>query len=89
MVDTATSLDLARYILSVHQDKPIYTINHYRIVIQFGEYVKLEGAEKSFKDIGKLLEFYENNRISPAFKNIGQRYTEDEFAKSQWFCAIL
>lgn len=68
-----------KYILSVYQEKPTKTIEHYKITIH--ECVRLEDKGKSFSNIAELLTFYENNRVSPAFKNIGQCYSEDEYER--------
>ena len=88
-----------RYILSVYQDIPTYTIKHYRITVERGD-IYIEGKKRYFDSIRELLAFYENNRIDPAFKTIGRQYAEDEYIQSlredeartqrkQRFCTVL
>ena len=82
--------DLNRcYVLSVYQKQmPDDIIKHFKIIIEYTGKYRIEGKEETFSDIVPLLEYYEKNRIDPAFKSIGQRYTEDIY-KLQEKCRQL
>lgn len=78
------------YILSVYQKSPTYAMKHFKIVIDYSGKKSIEKKQQKFDTIGELLTHYENSRLDPAFRNIGERYTEDDYAKAtQRKCVIL
>ena len=64
-----------RYMLSVYQNEPKELIKHFRLLIHRDsdgrKCVQIEGKEKSFRRMEQLLQYYEDNRIDPAFECIG------------------
>ncbi len=77
------------YILSVYQSRPTSTMKHFKIEKDGNGKYKIKRKELIFDTIEELLEHYENNSIDPALKNIGKKYTEDEYMESQCCCIIL
>ena len=71
------------YILTVYQEKPAEIIKHFRLRIDRG-LAQVEEKGMSFTNIWRLLNYYENHRIDPAFKNIGESYPEYEDSFSEY-----
>ena len=70
------------YMLTVFERRPPeHEVQHFKIIIQDDGKHRIEGKEKTFADIEELLEHYENNRIDPSFRTIGQNYTEEEYKR--------
>ena len=69
------------YVLTVFKEQtPEDVVMHLKIII-FGDrnQHKIEGKTNAFADIRTLLEHYEQNRIDPALRTIGTRYTLEDF----------
>lgn len=70
------------YILTVYQQQsPQDMERHFRIIIDKNGRQKIDGEKREFKNIGKLLSYYETHRIHPSLRNIGCGYNEDELNK--------
>ena len=56
-----------------------------------GEQFKIRDKDIAFNSIEDMLTHYEKNAIDPDFKNIGRKYTEDEYMKDKicWCCTLL
>ena len=79
-----------RCVLSVykHHELPLTPeVGHFDIIEKHGKY-RIEGKKAVFDNVGSLLEYYQKYSISPAFKSIGQVYTEDAY-KVDVSCNIL
>ncbi len=82
------------YILSIYQSTPTTTVKHFKIDKSRDGKFKIKNKQMEFDSIEELLAHYEEHTIDPAFKNIGRKYTEDEYAqdkntKNQNDCIIL
>ena len=84
------------YVLSVFEhQKPLNPeIDHFEIVVESDGKHRINGKSMAFNSIHQLLEYYEQNRINPAFKSIGTMYTEEDYitsneSKSGMACTIL
>lgn len=78
------------YILSVYQKRPTYAMKHFKINIEYDGKKSIEKKQKRFDTIGELLDHYEQFRLDPAFRTIGQSYTEEEYSRRrQSKCTIL
>lgn len=73
------------YILSVYEcQKPLDpTMEHFEITIHNNGRLGIRGKNKAFNNIRSLLEHYEQNRIDPALRSIGEAYTEKEYKRVQ------
>ena len=76
------------YILSTLQSRPTPTIRHYRIEKDKQKY-RIKGKTLTFDGINELLTYYEENSIDPALINIGSKYTEEDYTKSQGCCCLI
>lgn len=71
------------YVLSVHQkQKPRSITKHFKIIIKNRRH-RIDGKEDEFGKIATLLEYYEQNRLDPAFETIGQAYSFQEFTRKK------
>ena len=70
------------YILSINQNVPTETSKHY-IIDRDREKYRIRGKEKEFTDIEELLAHYEENPIDPDLKDIGKKYTEEEYTRDE------
>ena len=79
------------YMLSVFQQQtPRDVMKHFKIIIKDDRKHLIDGKDEEFNDINQLLAHYENNRIDPSFRTIGQNYTEEEYKRrSTKDCQIL
>ena len=78
------------YILSIYKSNPTKTFKH--LIIDKdrghkGEQFKIRDKDIVFNTIEEMLTYYEKNAIDPDFKNIGRKYTEDEYI--QHMCCTL
>ena len=77
---TRYSKERKSYVLTVFKEQtPEDVVMHLKIIITDRGQHKIEGKEVFFADIKTLLEHYEQNRIDPALRTIGQRYTLEDF----------
>lgn len=77
------------YILSISQTAPTSTIRHFIIDKEKDGVCRIRGKQKEFGSIEELLAYYEENAIDPALRNIGKKYTEEDYTKDQKCCMIL
>ena len=80
------------YILSIYKSNPTKTFKHLIIDKYRGdggsEQFKIRDKDKAFNSIQEMLAYYEKNAIDPDFKNIGRKYTEDEYMRN-CCCTLL
>lgn len=68
------------YILTVYKrQSPFNITKHFKIVITDNGKRKIEGKDEAFDKLDMMLISYEKNRIDPALKSIGQKYTKNEY----------
>ena len=80
---TRYSKDKQSYFLSVFsQQIPEDEIMHFKIIVKKKQ-PRIDGKMKEFDDIKKLLKHYEENRIDPGLKTIGQKCTLEEFNQKE------
>lgn len=71
------------YILSVYKKhRPSDVEKHFQITIDANERVGIEGHQM-FRSIEEFLDHYEKDPIHPSLKNIGHKYTEEEYLAKQ------
>ena len=75
------------YVLSVRQKIPTQVIKHFKIEVRNGKCNIHENSDV-FNDIPQMLQHYEENKLDSAFRNIGTRYTEEDYNSSKG-CQIL
>ena len=81
---TRYSKEKKSYVLTVFKEQtPEDVVMHLKIIITDRGQHKIEGKDMSFANIKTLLEHYEQNRIDPALKTIGQRYTLEDFTQRE------
>ena len=79
------------YILSVYKKESLlrHIIEHYRILISNSGSLKIEGKDMEFYNIQHLLNYYENNPITPALSSIGYAYTQKQYtSRKKWHCCV-
>ena len=74
------------YVLSVYEyqippSDPV--IEHFPIVVLKDGKLKIENKARTFEDIRLLLQHYEEHRIDPALRSIGEPYTEKQYIRVQ------
>ena len=80
---TRYSKEEKSYVLTVFKKQiPEDVTMHFKIVIQNGKH-KIHRKQMKFDDIGTLLEYYEEHRLDPDMKKIGDKYTLEEFYEQQ------
>lgn len=77
---TRYSIIQKSYVLSVHKKNSKKEIMmHFKIIIEDNGQYLLEGKEHRFNNIGDLLKYYEENRVDPCLRNIGQGCKYQEY----------
>ena len=71
------------YILTVYQKSPTYAMKHFKIMIDCNGKKSIEKKQMKFDTVGELLTHYESTRLDPAFRTIGERFTEDDYIDSR------
>ena len=88
---TRYSKNKKSYILSVYKEQrslePI--IEHYKITVKGSGRLYIEGTDKEFDKIHKLLSHYEKHPITCAISSIGHAYTEKQYTSQDKGCIIL
>ena len=82
------------YVLSVYEFRKYLKpeTDHFEIVVEANGKQRIKGKSTSFDTIQQLLEHYRQNRINPAFRSIGEVYTEEQYIEDQQAgrtCTIL
>ena len=70
------------YVLSVYQKVPEKESKHFKIDVQDGK-CNIQGRTDVCDDITQMLEHYEKNRLDPSFRNIGKKFTREDYVAAQ------
>lgn len=74
------------YVLSVYKKEPKPsppTIKHFRLLIKDNDTVNIDGKEKEFENLKKLLHYYRRNPIDESIRSIGREYAPQQYEKKR------